>query len=512
MNAILCETGLAFNATQYANIYGNLALLKLQKKYTIRTIDRVTKIPKVTKLYRMLRISKTEKLIEFPRFMINQLSTNQASSQSPIANIDVQLPKHERIETINYIGKSNPNQKVVVQHIVDLFNAAPNIAGVTLKVAPGLGKSFIAKDIIHHMKLKTLIIVPNTYLLDQWVSLLKQYFPNTTIGTLYGKQKVDGEIIVGIINTVSELQSFIKTEKKPYPNIGKTQRYMRVQHTINVDDILQKVGLTIFDESQTYVSKEYRKVFRRIWSRYTLGLSATPDIREDKLDIIHRSWLGPILDAEQLDGFDAVQDVFTSQVRMIEYHALNEHCAFNVRDNGMIDYTSIIEAIINDPNRNALLIEQITKLMDDGLYTFVFSDRRSHLEHLYELLEQQLTDKPAILEMPEANKRVILYGGSNEQTINQAKKISTVVFTTYSYSSTGVSIIKMNGLILATPRRSNLIQIIGRVFRLGSDVDIKRIIVDIIDAKLPLKSQMRERIKAYRDRKCDIIHLHAERA
>ncbi len=886
MKAILSEAGFAFSATEYINLYGNELFLKLQKKYTIRTVDRTTKIPQVTKLFKLIKCGDT-KIIEFPRFVMNELVSTKPSAKTPISNVDNQLPIHQLISNIEYIGKSNLNQQIVVNHIVDSFTNNASITGVTLKLMAGChakdtdilmydggikkvqdigvgdqlmgddstprnvlnlvrgkdtmyritnfngetynvnkdhilclkytnkncvryskacdryisywfnknnikleakrfkteedaktylskkqedyiveisvreyltlakswqkdlkeyktliefptidlpidpymigywlgdghssisaitsqdapvlkyfaynlgqyncylkyqnkyayringsgtglvnsnefannldklnlinnkhipyiykcnsrenrlkllaglidsdghltndnctieftqsmdneklfddvlylarslgfscnknikktswthkgvkkeglalrmyisgegldqlpvlcirkkpnsrkqikdvlvsqikieelengdyygfqvdknhryvmgnfavthncGKSFVAKDIIGKMKLKTLIVVPNTYLLDQWVNLLRQYFPTTKIGTLYGKEKNDGDIIVGIINTVSELQSFVVTEKKPIPNIGKTLKYMKVSHTIQVNDILKAVGLTIFDESHMYVSKEFRKVFQRIWSRYTIGLSATPDIREDKLDIIHQLWLGPILDAETLEGFNISQDSFYSDAKMIEYHAYNEHCKFNVRDDGMIDYSSIVESIITDPYRNQLIIDQIIELMQKDHYTFVFSDRRNHLECLYDLLQERCIElnEGVMIELPESEKKVILYGGASEDTIDQAKRISTVIFTTYAYSSTGVSITKMNALVLTTPRRSNMKQIINRVFRLGSDQRIRRTIVDIVDAKLPIKRQVQERIKAYKERGCDIL-------
>lgn len=512
MKAILSEVGFAFNATDYISLYGNEMFLKLQRKYTIRTVDRITKIPRVTKLFCLIKTPDFI-IIEFPRFVMKDLVSTQPNSKTPIVDIDIQLPTVNRIQRIEYTGKSNPNQQVVVKHIMkEIFNQP--VAGSTLKLLAGQGKTFVAMDIIGKMKMKTLIVVPNTYLLDQWVQLLHQYFPTATIGTLYGKEKKDGDIIVGIINTMAELKSFEVKEKKPWPNEGKTLKYMTISRVINVDDILSNVGLTIFDESQMYVSKSFREVFKRIWSRYTIGLSATPDIREDKLDAIHQAWLGPILDAETLPGFSMSQDTFISDVHMIEYHALNDNCTFRVRDDGMIEYSSIVESIINDPHRNELIIDNIIQLMDKGLYTFVFSDRRSHLEHLYDLLADRCKEMkhPASLELPESERKIILYGGSDENTIHKAKSISTIVFTTYAYSSTGVSITKMNGLVLTTPRRSNMKQIINRVFRLGSDQTVKRIIIDICDAKLPIKGQQRERVKAYQERGCTMVKTRVDAA
>jgi superfamily II DNA or RNA helicase len=512
MRAILSETGLAFNATEYIAMYGNEAFLKLLKRYTIRTIDRVTKIPKTTKLYTIVKTGEC-KIIELPRFAGTDLIADIQCRSTPIKQIETQLPKVARIDEIRYTGRSNPNQIIVVDHIIAGMKSAPSFYGATIKLLAGCGKTYAAMDIIGRLRMKTLIVVPNTYLLDQWVVLLREYFPAAKIGTLYGKQKEDGDIIVGIINTLAELDSFDVKTKKPWPNIGKTLRHMNTSSTIKVDTLMKRVGLTIMDESQMYCSKEFRKVFKRIHSRYTIGLSATPDIRDDKLDAVHQLWLGPIIDAETLPGFNKTQDVFVSTAKMIEYHAEEAYCKFNIRqETGMIDYASVVESIVNDPHRNRLIIDQILELMGKGLYTFVFSDRRSHLEHLYNLLEQQCAraEQSAHLELPESDMKVILYGGSSEDTIDKAKTLGTVIFTTYPYAAVGVSITKLNALVMATPRRSNMKQIINRVFRLGSDASVRRIIIDICDAKLPIKGQKRERIKAYQERGCDIVKTRVD--
>ena len=49
-------------------------------------------------------------------------------------------------------------------------------------------------------------------------------------------------------------------------------------------------------------------------------------------------------------------------------------------------------------------------------------------------------------------------------------------------------------------------QIINRVFRLGSDQTIERQIIDIIDMKMPIKNQHKERIKAYKERGSEIVY------
>lgn len=516
MKAILCEHGLAFNAGDYAAVFGNDRLLQLQRRYTIRTVDRTTKIPQITKMYRMIRGGETS-IIELPRFASRELLAPDGggalSHKAPLAQVACQLPVHAALPkgALEYTGRSNPNQQVVVRHTLARFAAGRKkegaVGGATLKVMAGVGKTYIAMDVISRMRLKTLVVVPNTYLLDQWASALREHFPNAKIGFLYGKQKCDGDIIVGIINTVADLAQYEVSEKKPLPNVGKTLKHTKVTRTVVMDDLLAQVGLTVMDESHMYVSKEFRKVFRRIHSRFTLGLSATPDCREDKLDRIHQAWLGPIVDADSLDGYNAAQDAFMSDAKIIAYHAPADRCKFKVRKDGMIDYASIVDLIVGDPGRNQIIVEEVLALLGKGHFVFVFSDRRAHLEHLYDRLEGRCAElgEPSVIELPEAGRKVILYGGATEQTIDRAKRESKVILTTYAYSSTGVSIKKMDALVLATPRRSNMKQIINRVFRLGSDQSIRRTIIDIEDAKLPLKRQIQERVKAYQERGSRIV-------
>ncbi len=500
MDVLVCERGIALGIEQFVERFGNEALLKLKKQMTICTIDRHTKIPVRTPMFSIAR-SPQGNVLELPRFCLDILK-----SKGYIDKVSVDLSIGERM-THEYVGKSNPNQQLVVEHILNIFrDKERKFNGITLKLGAGQGKTFCALDLIGKIKRKTLIVVPNTYLLNQWVKRLNKWIPTATVGELYCKRKLDGDIIVGVINSVADLEQITMTTKLPIPNVGKAVKYIKQTTTIRVDDLFAQIGLTIFDESQMYVSKEFRKAFQRIHSRFTIGLSATPSIREDKLDKIHISWIGPILEASQLEGYAPAQDAFTSTATMIKYHGLDEHVQFKVRDDGVIDYQSIIQALVDDPHRNELLVRRILELSKKGHCVFVFSDRRSHLEHLYDLIAEESHDSPLNLELPEANRKVVLYGGSSEETIQIANDLSNIILTTYQYSSTGVSIEKMDCLVLTTPRRTNMEQIINRVFRLGSDQTIERQILDIFDMRMPIKRQHPERIKAYKDRGSALVY------
>lgn len=367
-------------------------------------------------------------------------------------------------------------------------------------VTHNCGKTFCAMDIIGKINQKTLIIVPNTYLLKQWIELLKQYFPNNAIGEYYGKKKVDGDIIVAIINSLVNDKFEFKIKKN---KITKTY-----------EEFYKEFGLVVLDESHIYCTDTFRIVYNRFQSTYMLGLSATPNERVNKCDIISHMNVGHVLEADDIKNYKKSDITFTADVHIIKYNAPDKYINTHMNQKTqMICVPLIIEDFLGDEYRNKLILDELLKLFNLKLNIFVFSERRNHLEYLYEqfnyiLTEQNYEDYEDNLSIPELNinKNIVLYGGSSDIDIENAKNNSKIIFTTYSYSSTGVSIDKMNAVILCTPRKSKSKQIIGRIFRLNKKNNhIKRIIIDIVDNKSVLKNQLYSRMAAYKERDCNII-------
>jgi DNA polymerase III delta prime subunit len=57
----------------------------------------------------------------------------------------------------------------------------------------------------------------------------------------------------------------------------------------------------------------------------------------------------------------------------------------------------------------------------------------------------------------------VMMGGASKETIKEAQEKARIILTTYGYSGTGVSIVKQNAIVFATPRKSNMIQIVEAV-------------------------------------------------
>ena len=533
LNGIITSRGLEVSKKDIIEKYEMSGLKKILKKFTIRYKSPIGTFYIEKKNYQYI---KDEDIILLPRFAADDMLKCKIFS-----NITNTIEDGEPID-FYYTGAPTYNQKVIIEYIFNTIYTYPvkntGLCGLTLNAQAGSGKSFGAMNIINRLKTKTLIIVPNTYLLNQWISLLITFFPNNTIGQYYGKKKDDGDIVVAIINSLvndefifdskdiicSNIQcantakyNFEDEDNPLYCNKHKLKSMIKIKNkkiSYSYQEYFKKFGFVILDESHTYCTDGFKVVYTRFQSTYMLGLSATPDERTDKTDIISHLNIGKVLKADEIEGYRKDNVQFDATVTILKYNAPDEYINTHINETtNMICVPRIIEDLINDEYRNKLIINQLLDLFYLKLNIFVFSERRSHLEHLYELFNNTIKNKESngsyedCISLPESNinNNIVLYGNSSEDDVNTAKQTSNIIFTTFAYSSTGVSINRMTGLILASPRRSKSIQIIGRIFRLDKEKNhIHRHIIDIVDNKSVLKNQLYTRMKAYDDRECII--------
>lgn len=534
LNGIITYQGLELKKDDIVEKYQIEGYKKLLKKFIIRY-----KSPIGT-----FYIEKKNYVVKDNTLLLPRFASEDLLNCKIINNITNSISDGNNINFL-YTGEPTYNQQIVIDHIFNNIytesNKLKGLCGLTLNAQAGSGKTFLAMNIINKLNLKTLIIVPNTYLLNQWVELLSKFFPNNKIGQYYGKKKEDGDIIIAIINSLvndeyifdevmfnnicdnSKCNNIAKynfeDECNPlYCTKHKCKNMIKIKNKKiikNYIEFFKEFGFVILDESHIYCTDSFKIVYNRFQSSYMLGLSATPNERNNKCDIISHLNIGKVLKADEIEGYKKDNTKFNATVTLLKYNGPDEYVNTHINETTkMICVPKIIEDIVNDPYRNQLIIDQLLELFYLKLNIFVFSERRSHLEHLYELFNETIKKKKDIdydiesnLSVPELNinNNIVLYGNSSDDDIDTAKNNSNIIFTTYAYSSTGISINRMTALILTTPRRSKSVQIIGRIFRLNDiNNDEERIIIDIIDNKSVLKNQLFERMKAYKDRDCVI--------
>lgn len=451
---MLTSKGMMLDYKSFLDKFGMDGIRKLKKLYTISTVghNNVIHTTCAAKIYKQY--------IVLPRFSINTLR-----KLNMIDKIDIRLSYGLDRKFTNSTVTLTHNQDTVLNHLINTVYTKDNIdsglGSSILQMDPGYGKTFLSIGLIRYVNKKTFIIVPNTYLLKQWITVLSEAFPGVVIGCFYGTKKKDGDIIVSIINS-----ALLYTE-------------------------YEDIGLVIYDEIHMYCSKTFSKIFSKAQSRICLGITATPN-RLDKLEKLSYWNIGNVIEARSIPLWNNHSIKFTTSVTRVLYNGPPSHTQIIESKAGIVSVPLMLNQVQDDPYRNKMIVSYAIGLLNNNKNTFIFSDRRGHLETLSKLLMEFDIN----MDIPEL-KISKLMGGSTDADIETAKLSSKIILTTYQYTSIGVSIDKMDAIILATPRKSNMEQIIGRIFRLGGDSTITREVIDVVDNKICLKSQFYNRKKVY---------------
>jgi superfamily II DNA or RNA helicase len=357
-----------------------------------------------------------------------------------------------------------------------------------LQMDTGLGKSRIGCALINTIKYSALIVVPTIAIGYQWIDEINELYPTMTVGFYHNTSKIivtpySHDVTVIVVNTFSKKDiSFING-----------------------------YGIIIFDEVHEYYTNCNGKVLWLAQTKVVLGLSATPLERPDELDKYILLHLGNPLYAKDIVNVTSVK--FKGNVKCINYYGSTQYSENILTEKGTTSSILTIGNLIKDPFRIQLIIKEAKRLYNDGHCIFVFAEHRDFLDILKNnLIGYSITS----LEDTEIDytDTSIFRGGINKSDIQHAKNLSKIkshiVLTTYGYSRRGISLTEMTAIILATPRRNGLKQIIGRILRRGSDESIIRQIVDIVDIRCNLKNQYFDRKKVYIEKGYPITNVRID--
>ncbi len=509
---------------------------KIKELFTIQTLgfNNSLKIARGYKLYPEKRI------IILPKFGVHECLKDPERcctfnklgiyNRSDIVNTVIQPKKFKYLQpnkTLKWKGKLNNYQQVVLKKVSKRYFSDTRVkkgkAGVILGLPTGHGKTFVSMAIINKLKLPTLIVCTRKKIADQWFGLLVQLFPRAKIGLYHSDNRMDGDIIVGVIDSLANSNKFTLSVPTRSPLENQAKRIVREKgpktkreektllkkgsqkgekkkgkgkKEYNVKEFYKRWDLIIFDECHNYCTTKNSKIFRRIRARYTLGLSATPDDRSDNFDMITQWNIGPVIFPDDISGYmekyeeEESVPVFTGEILGVKYHAPIEFSKNIVNKNGMVIPHEMLEQITNDPYRIKLILKQIMQLLVDSYCILVFSDRISYLRQIKEKLDERKEPGSIILDDLGNDVHQIITGGASDSEMVRAYENSNIILTTFAFFMEGISIPKINSIIYATPRKSRIEQANGRCLRPSNaknksqrndENNKKRIIVDIID-------------------------------
>ena len=406
-------------------------------KKTINNIDIINELKKDLTVvphqtFKIVNIKPTkftvyqenEKYISIPRFYgLNKIG----------------IPNENKIEKgtsiqITFNSQLKPNQieitNTTIKHM-DTYGGGLICAGC------GVGKTVMGLYLACHYKVKTLIIVHKTFLLNQWVDRIRQ-FTNARIGIIQQSriEVEDKDIVVGMLQSIA---------KDKYDS-----------------DIFMDFGLVIFDEAHHAPSEYFSKALPIINCNLSLGLSATPK-RADKMEKVLYWYLGDIAYTAPPNKNDNVL------VRAYNYEVKDKNFKeARLPFNGEVNRPKTLNRIVAIEKRNKFIIDILEEIMlEPERKVLILSDRIEHLNILKTLIDAN------------GGYSCDYYiGGMTQKKLDIASN-AMIILGTYGMASEGLDIPTLNTLIMATPRRE-VEQSIGRIIR-KTDHVVQPLIIDIVD-------------------------------
>lgn len=340
----------------------------------------------------------------------------------------------EKIIDCNFNGTLRDYQNDVIKSWREKSPKCGNCGIIALK--PGGGKTVITIALIALLKVKAIILVHNSDLLNQWIERLNYFLPTAKIGVVRGKKcQIEGyDVVIGMIQSIS--------------NPKKDKEYPR--------SLFKGFGLLIVDECHHIGAKVFSRCLLKIQTKYIIGLSATPE-RQDGLTRVIKYFLGDIV-------FDDTQIKKTLKEKEYEhipdcesriYNYISEDVSYNreiTNFRGKPDFITMETNVVKCKKRTELIYSLLPDLINEGRNILIITSRK---DHVYEILEDI------------ENKKIAscgpYIGGLKNDILLESKKCRILVGT-YKMVSEGFDCDKLDTLILASPKKS-LRQVAGRIMR-----------------------------------------------
>ena len=358
------------------------------------------------------------------------------------------------------------------------LHALKTTGGAIINQSTGSGKTITCLAVLARLKKKALILVHKQFLADQFYKSIEMCMPGTTVTFVQG-QKVDfsGDIVIAMLQTLTMgSREFPKDTFKPF--------------SIVCVDETHHIGAPVLSRS-----------IMNLGDILTLGLSATVA----RPDGLKPEWLmGKI--SYKYDNTSTNKP----QLWCIDYHDEKPiEFIFNVA--GQINSPAMINNLVLDMDRNRLIIDCLEKIYQKNeedieedpegprRFTLVTSDRRGHLETLYDLMQEN--------DVLKKYKTGFAVGQMKRQAFDDACKNSDILLGTYQMISEGFDVVRLNTMLLSSPK-SSLNQVVGRILR-QNHVGIQPMIVDIFDhAVYSFIPAGKKRLAFYKSREYPIIHAN----
>ena len=294
---------------------------------------------------------------------------------------------------------------------------------------PGSGKTIVALKIISDKQQPALIIVHRKQLVEQWTERIETFLgiPKAEIGKIgQGKSKIGTRITIATIQSLSK--ELIKAEN---------------------GNIETAFGTIIVDECHHIPAETFRNTITKLQTFYLYGLTATPfrKYNDGKLIFTH---LGEI-----------IAEIKTSEISTgRQAKIIIRNTELDVPYNSKTDkFETLSKILVHDSVRNKLILQDVRAEINKGRKVVIITERKEHIDSLYQYLKQSYEAITLSGEDSEINK-------NSKWKILKAGNYQALI-TTGQFFGEGTDLQNANCLFLVYPFsfEGKLIQYIGRVQR-----------------------------------------------
>ncbi len=345
---------------------------------------------------------------------------------------------------IEFTAELREEQQRLITRVNEILSKENKINGI-IKARPGFGKTVCSAYIACILKKKTLIILDNSKLAEQWKEAFLEFtnISEDDIGIIKGSEFNAKPI------TITMVQTLVSKTKN-----GNSDFYKSIRD--------EGFGLVIFDEThKTSSAPKFALSSLLLNSENILGLSATP-FGDELHQLFMNNIIGGII--FESDSYD-----LKPKINFVYYNSGMgaRHYSRVSGSNDYIKQISYYNSIIHNSSKYLEMIGKIAKkVIETERKGIVIVQTIKQLETIIEYLTSINIRATPLM--------------SDKQDIDKLK--DNFIVATYKMASHGFDFAELSCLILATPLkgRVSLIQTIGRILRLTKNKK-QPLVFDLID-------------------------------
>ena len=256
-------------------------------------------------------------------------------------------------------------QKKAIENIIN-FNFGYGI----LSSPPGSGKTYMASNIITKLKERTLVLVDQDLLMEQFM-----------------------ESILEFTDIKEEEIGIIKSKTLEY-DLNKKVILATMQTLVKKKDILEQlstnIGFVIQDECQIASCETIREILKELRPKYILGLSGTP-YRDDGFDFLIREMIGPIIYKTDKQAMVKEGSLIIPVLRPI-FLKDDEYFKKYIESEEEIEFRDVVDIYYNNPKIIFKISKFISNMMKDKSQLVICKEKSLVYKYHMQIMKHQFPD------------------------------------------------------------------------------------------------------------------------